>query len=83
MVARELTKFYRDELIMGVGKGPAKKSYVTVVDRMKNVVKRCKTPALKSASKGMAHKNAEGIIYCSDVPFGDAVIIFDNHSTEL
>jgi hypothetical protein len=52
---------------------------------MKNVVKRCKTPALKSASKGMAHKHAEvaimdGVI---DVPYGDAVVIFDNHSTEL
>jgi hypothetical protein len=68
---------------MGAGKGSAKKSSVTVVDRMKIVVKHCKTPALKSASKEMAHKHAEGIFYCSDVPFGDAVIIFHNHSTEL
>jgi hypothetical protein len=58
---------------------------------MKNVVKRCKTPVLKSASKGMAHKHAEGIIVAImdgviDVPYGDAVTIFEtifNHTTEL
>jgi len=90
MVARELTKFYREKLI-GVGKGSPKKSSVTIIDRMKNVVKRCNTPALKSASKVMAHDHAEGILVAImdgviDVPHGEAVKIFEaifNHITDI
>ena len=61
IVARELTKFYKDEL-MGEGKGPAKKSSATILNRMKNVLKRCKAQAVVSASKKMAHEHVESIM---------------------
>ena len=80
MVAREMTKFHRDDLV-GVGKGSsAQKSSTTLRDRVKNVLKRCKASAVKSASKEMAKKHVETIIAAImdgsiHVPYGDVINI--------
>eukprot|EP00597_Dinobryon_sp_UTEXLB2267_P019127 CAMPEP_0201113932 /NCGR_PEP_ID=MMETSP0812-20130820/78113_1 /ASSEMBLY_ACC=CAM_ASM_000668 /TAXON_ID=98059 /ORGANISM="Dinobryon sp., Strain UTEXLB2267" /LENGTH=630 /DNA_ID=CAMNT_0047377511 /DNA_START=50 /DNA_END=1943 /DNA_ORIENTATION=- len=90
MVAREMTKFHRDDLL-GVVKGSAKKSSATIAERMKNAIKRCRASAVKSASKDLAQKHVESIMTAImdgaiHVPYGDAITISEaifSHATQI
>mmetsp|Transcript_8872 Transcript_8872/g.12273 ORF Transcript_8872/g.12273 Transcript_8872/m.12273 type:complete len:309 (+) Transcript_8872:955-1881(+) len=83
MMAREMTKLHKDDLV-GVDKGNAKLSSTTVSERVRAALWLCRSPAGKSDSKEMAKKHVEMIITAImdgtmvDLPHdGDLTTIFN------